>query len=234
MRANLIAPDRAALPVCRAFSADAVRRKAMITEKISEVAVHILDTTGYVGASALMALESMIAPVPSEAVMPFVGFQVADGKWNLGPAILSTSIGSIVGSLLSYWMGYYGGRPFVLKVGKYLLLNQRDLERTEQFFHKRAGLLTIFIARFVPVVRHFISIPAGMGKTPLISFVFVTLIGSTIWNTFLLICGMKLREHWTTVQKYSHTADIAIVALALIVAVWWVKVRWPQFKAKAD
>lgn len=203
----------------------------MITETITKIAVHILDTTGYWGAAGLMALESMIAPVPSEAVMPFVGFQVADGKWLLWPAIISTSIGSIIGSLLSYWMGYFGGKPLVLKVGKYLLLNQRDLERTEQFFHKRAGLLIIFIARFVPVVRHFISIPAGIGRTPLLPFIAVTFVGSTAWNCFLLACGMKLREHWPTVQKYSHQADIVIILLFLIAAAWWVKVRLPQFRA---
>jgi membrane protein DedA with SNARE-associated domain len=202
----------------------------MITEKISELAVHILETTGYAGAGALMTLESMIAPVPSEAVMPFVGFLVSDGKWNLWLAILSTSAGSMVGSLLSYWMGYYGGKPLVLKLGKYLLLNQRDLERTEQFFHKRAGILTIFIARFIPVVRHFISIPAGIGRTPMIPFLLVTFIGATAWNSFLLACGMKLREHWQVVQKYSHQVDIVIIVLILIGAAWWIRIRWPRVR----
>src|SRR6266496_2268805 len=175
----------------------------MITEIITRTAVRILDATGYAGAGALMALESMIAPVPSEAVMPFVGFQVADGKWNLWLAILSTSLGSIIGSLLSYALGYFGGKSLVLKVGKYLLLNPRDLERTETFFHRRAGLLTIFLARFIPVVRHFISIPAGIGKTPLAPFLMVTFLGATLWNTFLLVCGMKLRDNWAYVQKFS-------------------------------
>jgi membrane protein DedA with SNARE-associated domain len=202
----------------------------MITELITRVAVKILDTTGYAGAAGLMALESMIAPVPSEAVMPFVGFQIADGKWSLWPAIASTSAGSLVGSVLSYWMGYFGGKPLVLKVGKYLLLNQRDLERTEQFFRRRAGLLTIFLARFIPVVRHFISIPAGMGKMPMLPFLGVTLVGATLWNTFLLICGMKLRQQWQVVQTYSHQVDIGIVVLLLIAAAWWFKVRWPQFR----
>src|SRR4030042_212786 len=113
----------------------------MLTETISNWAVHCLDATGYLGASFLMALESMIAPVPSEAVMPFVGFLVADGKWNLWLSVLATSAGSIVGSLISYGMGYYGGKPFVLKVGKYLLLNPHDLEITERFFHRRSGTL---------------------------------------------------------------------------------------------
>ena len=203
----------------------------MITETITRLAVQILDSTGYVGAGVLMTLESMIAPVPSEAVMPFVGFQVADGKWNLWLAIASTSIGSIVGSLLSYWIGYFGGKPLVLRVGKYLLLNQRDLERTEQFFHRRAGLLTVFIGRFIPVVRHFISIPAGIGRTPMLPFLAVTFVGATIWNTFLLVCGIKLREHWPVVQKYSHYVDIVIVVLIVAGLVWWFKVRWPQFRA---
>ena len=194
----------------------------MITELITKVAIHVLDTTGYAGAAALMTLESMIAPVPSEAVMPFVGFQVADGKWNLWLAIGSTSAGSMIGSLLSYYMGYFGGKPLVLKVGKYLLLNQRDLERTEQFFHRKAGLVTIFIARFIPVVRHFISIPAGIGRMPFVPFLLTSLIGATLWNTFLLFCGIKLRERWNIVQKYSHQADFVVVALILLVIAWFV------------
>ncbi len=202
----------------------------MITEKISELALHILDTTGYAGGTGLMALESMIFPLPSEAVMPFVGFQVADGKWNLWLAIASTSLGSMIGSWLSYAMGYYGGKPLVLKVGKYLLLNPRDLERTEQFFHRRAGVTIVFIARFVPVVRHFISIPAGLGKMPLLQFSLVTLIGATMWNTFLLGLGMWLRDRWHIVQRYSHQADYVIVALMLVGMVWWF---WSRSKTRA-
>ncbi len=193
----------------------------MITQLISEMALKVLDTTGYAGAAGLMALESMIFPLPSEAVMPFVGFQVADGRWNLWLAIAATSVGSMIGSLLSYWMGYYGGKPLVLKVGKYLLLNQRDLERTEAFFHRRAGTMTIFISRFIPVVRHFVSIPAGIGRMNLLPFCIATLIGATMWNTFLLVCGMKLREKWQILQKYSHQADIVIVALGVAGLAWW-------------
>jgi membrane protein DedA with SNARE-associated domain len=193
----------------------------MITEFISNLAVRILDTAGYTGAAGLMALESMIAPVPSEAVMPFVGFQVADGRWNLWLAILSTSCGSLAGSLASYSMGYYGGKPLVLKVGKYLLLNQRDLEWTERFFHQRRGFLTIFISRFIPVVRHFISIPAGIGRMPLGLFSLVSVVGATMWNTFLLACGMKLREHWPTVQKYSHQVDLVVVVLIMVALAWF-------------
>jgi membrane protein DedA with SNARE-associated domain len=198
---------------------------SMITELISNLAVRVLDKAGYTGAGVLMALESMIVPVPSEAVMPFVGFQVADGRWNLALAIVATSAGSMVGSLLSYLMGYYGGKPFVLKVGRYLLLKRHDLEVTEQFFHRRQGLWTVFMARFIPVVRHFISIPAGVGRMPLGPFLGLTLIGATVWNTFLLLCGMKLREHWHIVQRYSHIVDLLVVVGILTAGVWFVRAR---------
>lgn len=194
----------------------------MITELISNWAIHCLDVAGYAGAAGLMTLESMIVPIPSEAVMPFVGFLVADGKWSLAGAILATSLGSILGSTLSYLMGYYGGKPLVLLVGKYLLLNVHDLERTEQFFHRRSGAVTLFISRFIPVVRHFVSIPAGIGRMPFLTFLITTLIGATLWNTFLLFCGMKLREHWSVVQKYSHQVDYVVVAAIVVGVAWFV------------
>ena len=172
-----------------------------------------------------MALESMIAPVPSEAVMPFVGFLVADGKWDLWAAIAATSTGSVAGSAISYAMGYYGGKPFVLKVGKYLLLNPHDLERTEDFFSRRKGTVTLFIARFIPVVRHLVSVPAGTGKMKLLPFLLATLIGATLWNSFLLACGMYLREKWDLVQRYSHQVDIVVVAVLIVGLAFFVRSR---------
>ena len=197
----------------------------MLTEMISHFAIKCLDLGGYAGAGVLMALESMIAPIPSEAVMPFVGFLVADGRWNLWLAMLATSFGSMVGSLLSYLMGFYGGKPLVLKVGKYLLLDRHDLELTEKFFHRRSGTLTIFISRFIPVVRHLISIPAGVGKMPLAPFLVATLIGATLWNVFLLHCGMTLREHWHLVQRYSHQVDLVVVLVLCGGGLWFIRSR---------
>ncbi len=197
----------------------------MLTEFISKLAVRCLETTGYAGAAVLMALESMIAPVPSEAVMPFVGFLVVDGKWNLYMAVLATSLGSVLGSLVSYSMGAYGGKPLVTRVGKYLLLDHHDLELTERFFHRRSGTITIFVSRFVPVVRHLISIPAGTGRMPLGPFLTATLAGATLWNTFLLVCGMKLREHWGLVQKYSHQVDIGVAVFLFLGVLWFLRSR---------
>jgi membrane protein DedA with SNARE-associated domain len=206
----------------------------LLTQFISEFAIRCLDTAGYAGAAFLMALESMIAPIPSEAVMPFVGFQVADGKWSLWPAMVATSAGSLIGSLISYLMGYYGGKPVVLKVGKYLLLDQHDLEITEKFFHRRGGTLTIFISRFIPVVRHLISIPAGIGRMPVVPFLAATLIGATLWNGFLLVCGMKLREHWNLMLKYAHEVDMVVIVVLLAGAVWFVRSRLTRRKLQAQ
>lgn len=198
----------------------------MLTNLVSNFAISCLQGAGYLGAAFLMALESMIVPVPSEAVMPFVGFMVADGKWDLWAAIVVTSAGSVVGSAISYAMGYYGGRPFVLKVGRYLLLNPHDLEWTEDFFSRRKGTLTLFVSRFIPVVRHLVSVPAGTGKMRLFPFLMATLAGATLWNSFLLACGMYLRERWDIVQLYSHQVDIVIWAALLAGLVFFVKFRY--------
>lgn len=201
----------------------------MLTEVISEFAIRVLDTTGYAGAAFLMGLESMIFPIPSEAVMPFVGFLVADGKWGLAEAVLATSIGSFLGSYLSYLMGYYGGRPFVLKVGKYLLLDVEDLERTERFFQGHKSAWTLFGCRFIPVVRHLVSIPAGIGKMRFWPFALATTVGATMWNGFLLFCGFKLRANWSLVQTYRHQFDALIVAMLVASIAWYV---WYKVKRK--
>jgi len=206
----------------------------LLTEVISEFAIRTLDTTGYAGAAFLMGLESMIFPVPSEAVMPFVGFLVADGKWGLFEAVLATSIGSFLGSYLSYLIGYYGGRPFVLKVGKYLLLDVHDLEMTERFFHRKGGTMTLFLCRFIPVVRHLVSIPAGIGKMRFWPFALATTLGATMWNGFLLYCGFKLRENWSMVQTYRHHFDALIVGMLVVSIAWYVWYKLKRKRVAAD
>ena len=186
---------------------------------------YIIEQMGYWGAAFLMALESMIAPVPSELVMPFVGFLAAEGKFSIPMAIIFTSIGSLVGSLISYYLGLWGGRPLVLKAGRYLFLNHEHLEWTERWFAKN-GSWTIFVSRFIPVVRHLISIPAGLGRMNVWSFFIFTLVGATIWNTFLLYCGYKLRQNWTLVQQYSHELDIVVGLLGVAALGIWAGVRY--------
>jgi membrane protein DedA with SNARE-associated domain len=185
-----------------------------ITALIAEFATAFIEKIGYAGVFVLMTMESMVFPVPSEAVMPFAGFLIAEGKLTFTGVILFSTIGSIVGSLISYAMGAWGGKPFIDKFGKYLLLDRRDLEFTERFFTKY-GSVTIFVSRFIPVVRHLISIPAGTGKMRLLPFSIYTVIGAGLWNAFLTVAGYYLRQSWSEVMKYSHIIDIVVVLLLI-------------------
>ncbi len=182
-------------------------------------------------AGGMMALESMIAPVPSEFVMPPLGMVLHQGTshFTWTTAIIATSIGSLVGSLISYYLGYFGGKPLVMQVGKWFLINEHHLDLTTNWFKKWGGL-TVFICRFIPVVRHFISIPAGIAKMNLFKFCLYTLIGATLWNTFLMWLGWKLEEHINDILKYRTAIDVAIAGLLVVgVALWyWMHLRQPH------
>jgi len=183
-----------------------------ITETIAGFGTHVIGGIGYIGVFLLMVAESMVLPMPSEAVMPFAGFVVAEKTLSWAGVIVSATLGSIIGSLIGYAIGRYGGRPFVQRFGKYLLLDKDDLAATDRFFQRRGGI-TIFVARFIPIIRHLISIPAGMGSMPLLPFCIFTIVGAGLWNSFLTWCGFMLRKNWGTVMRYSHAIDIAVVVL---------------------
>src|SRR3989338_4298008 len=187
----------------------------MAIEILVNFAVTVINALGLPGIFILMALESTAAPVPSEAVLPFAGFLVAQGKMELFAVILAATLGSIIGSLFSYYIGYFGGKPAVLKIGKYFLLNEKHLEQTEKFFAKHGGK-TIFIARFVPVVRHLISIPAGIGKMQKRKFITLTLLGAGMWNSFLICAGMMLESRWNEILKYSQILDYVVLAVLIV------------------
>lgn len=186
-----------------------------ITESIINIATNLIQQAGYPGIGVLMIMESMILPVPSEAVMPFAGFLLADGKFSWFGIIFVSTLGSIIGSLISYWIGAKGGRPLVQRWGKYILVSEHDLEITDRFFQRR-GSLAIFICRFIPVVRHLISIPAGVARMPLGKFCLYTIIGAGIWNSFLTWVGFKLGENWETLRKYTEKIDIILLVIILI------------------
>ncbi|HPT13390.1 MAG TPA: DedA family protein [Bacteroidales bacterium] len=191
-----------------------------LTEWIATTAVMVIGATGYPGVFFLMMLESMVFPVPSEAVMPFAGFLIVDGQFTFTGTIIASTLGSIVGSLLSYAIGYYGGKPFIERFGKYLLLNTHHLEVSQRFFDKN-GQITILISRFIPVVRHLISIPAGFGKMNLLKFSVYTIIGAGIWNTFLTFVGFKLKSNWAEVMKYSHIIDLVVVGILGVAVIYY-------------
>ncbi len=180
----------------------------------------IISATGYPGIALLMALESMVAPVPSEAVMPFTGFLLYEHKMALIGIIIASTLGSIIGSLISYYIGMYGGRAIVRKWGKFLLLNEHHLDLTEKFF-SRYGDKTIFFSRFIPVVRHFISIPAGVGEMKVWKFTVYTAVGAAIWNSFLMYVGYYLGSNWESIRKYSEIIDMVIVAMIVAAVVYF-------------
>jgi membrane protein DedA with SNARE-associated domain len=207
-----------------------------ITEILVNFIVEFIDKTGYSSVFVLMTLESMVAPVPSEAVMPFAGFLVNSGRFTFTGVIFFSTLGSIVGSMISYIIGYWGGRPIVERYGKYLLLDKKDLDLTERFFQKR-GDITIFISRFIPIVRHLISIPAGIGKMNLVKFAIYTILGAGLWNAFLTYLGYQLKNNWTVVMKYSHVVDkVVLIILVLFVAYYIYKfyTNHKEVKAKKE
>jgi membrane protein DedA with SNARE-associated domain len=183
-----------------------------ITEFIAAWGTRIVDATGHLGVFLLMTAESMILPVPSEAVMPFVGFLVAEGSMSSVTAIGAATLGSLVGSLVSYAVGRYGGRPLVARYGRYLLITEEDLDRADRFF-KRRGATTILLARFVPVVRHVISIPAGVARMKLLPFCIFTIAGAGAWNAILVCLGALLRRNWETILRYARWVDLAVVGI---------------------
>jgi len=182
---------------------------------VAQLVTGFIDFFGYGGIAVLMMMESMIVPLPSELVMPFAGFLVAQGKMGFAMVIVASTLGSITGSLLSYWIGYYGGNPFVLKLGRYLLLDVTDLEKTEKWFHKKGDKI-IFISRFIPVVRHLISVPAGIGKMDLKAFCVYTVLGAAMWNGLLTYLGYVLGKNWSAIRHYSEKLSILVAVLLVI------------------
>ena len=195
-----------------------------LTEALCYYNTWFINQCSYLGVFLLMTLESMVAPIPSELVMPFAGFLIFTGQFGVVPVMAASTLGSIVGSLLSYGMGMLG-KPVVLRYGRYLLLNVHHLDWTEQFFSRHGGK-TIFIARFIPVVRHLISIPAGLARMPLIPFILYTAVGATLWNGFLTYLGFRLKQNWPLIQKYTHILDYFVVAGLIgagVYLVWKIK-----------
>jgi membrane protein DedA with SNARE-associated domain len=202
-----------------------------ITEILANFFSNIIYEIGYVGVMVLMAMESMIFPVPSEAVMPFTGFLVYEEKFSWIGVFIFSTLGSIIGSSISYLMGLYGGRAFILKYGKYFLLEKEHLEITEKFFSKY-GEITILISRFIPVVRHLISIPAGMARMNFMKFIIFTTIGASAWNMFLAYVGYILKSNWKEIMKYSKVFDLIVILAIFLLSVYFLYKQLKKSKQK--
>jgi len=201
----------------------------MIERLITLLAGFIIATIsalGYAGIALLMAIESACIPLPSEIIMPFSGYLVFTGEMTLWAVALAGAVGCVLGSLVAYWVGAYGGRPLVEKYGKYVLISHHDLNLADRWFQKH-GEITIFIGRLLPVVRTFIAFPAGVARMNLWRFNLYTFVGSLIWCYALGWIGMKLGEHWNTLGTYFHRFD-AIIGIVLVAGLSWYV--WRHFK----
>ncbi|HIH23423.1 TPA: DedA family protein [Candidatus Woesearchaeota archaeon] len=186
-----------------------------------EWVVNIILFLGYPGIAILMVLESMIFPLPSEAVLPFAGYLVSEGSLNIWLVVLAATIGSVIGSWIGYEMGRFGGRPFLRRYGKYFLLNETHLDWTERWFRKY-GEKTIFLSRLIPVVRHFISIPAGASGMNKPRFFFYTFTGAFAWNLFLTWCGVLMGQNWQQIARLSKPFEVIIMIVIVGLAAWFV------------
>lgn len=175
-----------------------------------------------------MIMESMILPVPSELVLPFAGFLISSGEMKFLLVVIFATIGSLVGSLLSYYLGRYGGNRFVVRYGKYFLLDEESLIKTERWF-SRKGELTIFIGRFIPLVRHVISIPAGIGKMNIKKFMLYTFLGAGMWNAFLTYVGFVLGNNWKTIKQYSDYVSFGVLVILIVLIIYFV---WRHIKKR--
>lgn len=179
----------------------------------------VVESVGYPGVLIFIILESTLVPIPSELVMPFAGYMASQGKFSLAVILVINSVGALIGSSISYGIGVAGGKPFLVKYGKYFLIRQHEIERTEAFFAKH-GRKTILIGRFLPVIRHVISVPAGIARMPLRDFLFQTFVGSTLWGGTLILLGYYIGANWKAFSdKLSHVDHLLFVAILVLALV---------------
>jgi len=181
-----------------------------------------ISNYGYGGIMLLMALESACMPVPSEIVMPFAGFLVAQGDsgMSLLGIIIAGSLGCTIGSIAAYIFGFYAGRPLILRYGKYILIREKHLITAEEWFEKWGDKAT-FIARLLPVIRTVISLPAGIAKMNFKKFVFYSFVGSVPWTFMLAYVGYVLGSEWESIKGVFRELDIVVVVAAIAVVAYY-------------
>ncbi|MHB8170847.1 MAG: DedA family protein [Thermincolia bacterium] len=194
-------------------------------EGIFVYATDIIGEWGYWGVVIGMAIESACIPLPSEVILPFVGYLVWQGKLNLWWASLAGAAGNLVGSWLAYWVGLYGGRPFILKYGRYFFISQKNFLQAESWFQKH-GEIAVLVSRMLPIVRTFIALPAGLARMNFARFSFYTFLGSWPWSFLWIYLGMKMGEHWRELSPLFHKLDAVVIVAALGVIIYlWRKMR---------
>ena len=200
-----------------------------IIELLSVFIVATISRLGYAGIVLLMAIESACIPLPSEIIMPFSGYLVYTGRFNLWAVGVAGAFGCVAGSLVAYWVGMYGGRPLIEKYGRYLLVSRHDLDLADRWFD-RFGEVIVFASRLLPAIRTFIAFPAGVARMNLKKFVIYTFAGSLPWCIGLAYVGQRLGEKWDkdpTLKTLFHRFDFIIGIVLVLAVAWWV---WRHIK----
>jgi membrane protein DedA with SNARE-associated domain len=202
---------------------------AKIIGILSSFIIATISMLGYSGVALLMAIESACIPLPSEIIMPFAGYLVSRGEMNLWAVGVAGAVGCVIGSWVAYYAGMYGGRPFIEKYGRYILLSRHDLDLADRWFAKY-GELIVFTARLLPAIRTFIAFPAGVARMNITRFTIYTFAGSLPWCLGLAYVGQKLGEQWDkndTLKTWFHRFDFLIGIAGLLFVTWWV---WRHIK----
>jgi membrane protein DedA with SNARE-associated domain len=200
-----------------------------ILSAITNLIIHIISALGYTGVGLLMGIQTIAIPMPSEVIIPFAGSLVTSGRFTLIGIALTGGLGSSLGAAVAYFIGYKGGRPLVEKYGKFILISRHDLQMADDFFAKY-GIRAAFLGMLLPVVRSFISFPAGISKVKFWKFEVYVFLASFIWSLALGYIGMKLGQNWMTLRDKFKGLDYVIVALIILGAVWWI---WRHIKNRS-
>ena len=204
---------------------------AFIDQIVIPFLENLYGAVGYLGVTLAMAIESAMIPLPSELILPFAGFLISDAAqaepltgqpWSFWLVVVVGTIGNTLGSLIAYAIGAYGGRPFLERYGKYLLIRQHEIEIADHFF-ARWGAQTAFFSRLLPIVRTFISFPAGVARMDLRKFIAYSTAGAFLWSTALVWAGVQLGANWVEIREMLQPFDLAIavaVVVGLVVLLW--------------
>jgi membrane protein DedA with SNARE-associated domain len=194
-----------------------------LLEYLARVTMDIVAGAGYWGIFIAMFVESMGIPLPSEVTMPFGGYLVSLGKLGFWPVVIAGTIGNILGSLVFYIIGATGGRVFLKKFGKYILFNEKHLDTADRWF-ARYGEATVFFGRLLPVVRTYISFPAGISRMPLGKFLLYSTIGVIPWCWLFTYIGIKLGQNWEEIHGIFHYLNyVVLLIIILILLFFWKK-----------
>ena len=186
--------------------------------QFTDVFLQFIDAWGYYAVAILMALENACIPIPSELILGFAGYMIYAGRMTFTMAMVAGMVGGMAGSYFAYYVGHYGGRPFVDKYGKYFFVKKSHVDIAQEWFDKY-GIKAVFFSRMLPVVRTFISLPAGFAHVDMRQFFFYTFIGSLPWTALILFIGMMLGEGWKVMMEVGHEISLAVAAILVIICI---------------